>query len=87
MLTGYVQGDLGEYGIKLPWAESGIDIVIGAERRQENLDYNPDDASQAGDIGGLAAALVPVNGGYTVKEGIRRSEHSDRSGSSGSSKT
>ena len=70
VLTGYVQGDLGEYGIKLPWAESGIDIVIGAERRQENLDYNPDDASQAGDIGGLAAALVPVSGGYTVKEGF-----------------
>ena len=68
VLTGYVQGDLGEYGVKLPWAESGIDVVFGAERRQENLDYNPDDASQRGDIGGLAAALVPVNGGYTVKE-------------------
>jgi iron complex outermembrane recepter protein len=68
VLTGYVQGNLGEYGVKSPWADSGIDIILGAERRQENLDYAPDDASQRGDIGGLAAALVPVNGGYTVKE-------------------
>jgi iron complex outermembrane receptor protein len=70
VLTGYVAGKLGEYGIKLPWAESGIDVVFGAERRQENLDYQPDDLSQAGAIGGLNAPLVPVNGGYTVKEGF-----------------
>ena len=79
-MTGYVQGNLGEYGVKSPWAESGIDIVVGAERRQENLDYNPDDAAQRGDIGGLAAALVPVNGGYTVKEAFTEASISDHSG-------
>ncbi len=68
VVTGYVQGNLGEYGVKLPWADAGIDVVIGAERRQENLKYNPSDNAVAGDIGGLAAALTPVNGGYTVKE-------------------
>ena len=66
--TGYVQGNLGTYGVKSPWADAGIDIVVGAERRQENVKFDPDDASAAGDIGGQAAALVPVNGGYTVKE-------------------
>ena len=49
---GYVQGDLGDYGVKLPWAENGVDIVLGAEYRNENLNYSPDDASQAGDVGG-----------------------------------
>jgi outer membrane receptor protein involved in Fe transport len=66
--TGYLQGNLGEYGVKLPWADNGIDVVIGLERRQENLDYQPDDLSIEGAIGGLAAALVPTSGGYTVEE-------------------
>ncbi len=79
VLTGYVQGDLGQYGVKSPWAESGIDIVIGAERRQENLDYNPDDAAQRGDIGGLAAPLVPVKRRIHGEGRLRRSEHSGRS--------
>lgn len=68
--TGYVQGDLGDYGIKLPWAESGIAVVLGAEYRSENLKYTPDDAAQAGIVGGLTAALVPVDGGYDVTEGF-----------------
>ena len=87
VLTGYVQGDLGEYGIKLPWAESGIDIVLGAERRQENLDYNPDDASQARrhrrPHRGTRSGQRRLHG----EGSIRRGEHSDRSRSCGSSKT
>ncbi len=66
--TGYVQGDLGDYGIKLPWAESGIVVVVGAEYRDENLKYDPDDAAQAGVVGGITAPLVPVDGGYDVTE-------------------
>ncbi len=66
--SGYLQGSLGEYGWKLPWAESGVDIVIGSEYRSENLEYIPDDAAQRGDIGGLAAPLVEQRGGYDVKE-------------------
>lgn len=68
--TGYIQGDLGDYGIKLPWAESGIVVVVGAEYREENLKYDPDDAAQAGIVGGITAALVPVDGGYDVTEGF-----------------
>ena len=64
----YVQGSLGEYGVKLPWAESGIDVVFGSEFREEDLQYIPDDASQRGDVGGLTAALVPVSGGFSVLE-------------------
>jgi iron complex outermembrane receptor protein len=67
--SGYVQGNLGDYGIKLPWAESGIAVVIGAEYREENLEYHPDDPSLLGVVGGLSAALVPVDGGYDVTEG------------------
>jgi iron complex outermembrane receptor protein len=67
--SGYVQGNLGDYGIALPWAESGITVVIGAEYREENLEYHVDDPSLFGVVGGLSAALVPVDGGYDVTEG------------------
>ncbi len=64
----YVQGDLGEYGVKSPWADNGIDVLVGIENREENLNYQPDDGAIAGDIGGLAAALVPVSGGFEVTD-------------------
>jgi outer membrane receptor protein involved in Fe transport len=66
IVTGYVQGSLGEYGLQLPTASSGIDVVFGAEWREESLTYLPDDASQRGDVGGLAAPLTPVDGGFEV---------------------
>ena len=68
LVTGYVQGSLGEYGIKLPTAETGIDVVFGAEWREESLQYLPDDASRAGAVGGLSAPLVPVDGGFEVMD-------------------
>ncbi len=66
VVSGYVQGSLGEYGVQMPTADSGIDVVFGAEWREESLVYLPDDASQRGDVGGLSAPLVPVDGGYEV---------------------
>jgi outer membrane receptor protein involved in Fe transport len=32
-----VQGDLGTYGIKSPWAEEGVAIAVGAEFREDQL--------------------------------------------------
>ena len=68
VFNAYVQGSLGDYGIQLPWTETGVEVVLGYEQREENLVYQPDDAATAGEVGGLAAALVPVNGGYEVQE-------------------
>lgn len=68
VFTAYVQGSLGDYGLTLPWAETGIDVVLGTEYRDENLSYDPDDAATAGAVGGLTAALTPVDGGYDVTE-------------------
>jgi outer membrane receptor protein involved in Fe transport len=66
--TAYVQGSLGDYGVVLPWADNGVEVVVGIESREENLDYEPDDISIAGDLGGLAAALVPIKGRLEVQE-------------------
>jgi len=68
VFTAYVSGNLADYGIKLPSAENGVSVVLGVEKRDENLDYMPDDLAQAGSVGGLSAALEPVSGGYGVAE-------------------
>ncbi|MEP5765765.1 MAG: TonB-dependent receptor [Halieaceae bacterium] len=66
----YIAGNLGEYGIKSPWAETGIDVVFGAEYREENLDFNPDQGFRLGLGAGQGGATGPVSGGYDVTEGF-----------------
>jgi outer membrane receptor protein involved in Fe transport len=68
MVTAYLQGSLGDYGIVSPFASSGVELVAGYEHREENLSYHPSDNAKAGEVGGLGAALVSVEGGYKVDE-------------------
>ncbi|RJX68060.1 TonB-dependent receptor [Tsuneonella suprasediminis] len=66
--SGYFSGALGEYGIKSPWANEGIGLVIGAEYRKEKLEFYSDTAFQTGDLSGQGAATLPVEGSFDVKE-------------------
>ena len=66
--SGYVTGDLGQYGIKLPTSDTGLQVVGGYEYRQEKILYNPDDGFQSGDGAGQGGATQPVEGGFAVKE-------------------
>jgi outer membrane receptor protein involved in Fe transport len=66
--SAYVAGDLGNYGVKLPSAESGINVVLGAEYRDEGFDYNPDQGFLSGDGAGQGGATLAVTGGYDVTE-------------------
>jgi outer membrane receptor protein involved in Fe transport len=68
VVSGNVSGDLGAYGVKLPSAESGMQINLGAEWRSEQLDFRPDAVSQAGTAAGAGGKTVPLNGAFTVKE-------------------
>ena len=68
ILSGYVTGDLGEYGVKLPSADTGIQLVAGYEYRQEKLIFNPDIGFQSGDGAGQGGATPPVNGSFAVDE-------------------
>ena len=61
-------GQLGEYGLKLPWANDGISLALGVEHRRELLDLQSDNAFQTGDLTGQGAPTLPVNGGYNVSE-------------------
>ncbi len=68
VIIGYVTGALGDYGVALPWASRGIDVVIGGEYRKENLNFNPDSGFRNGLGAGQGGATGPVSGGYDVSE-------------------
>jgi iron complex outermembrane recepter protein len=68
VLSGYVSGLLGEYGLQSPWASEGIGVVFGAEYRKESLEFQSDIAFQTGDLAGQGAPTLPVNGSFDVKE-------------------
>jgi outer membrane receptor protein involved in Fe transport len=63
-------GDLGEYGLKLPTASSGLGVNFGYERRQENLEFAPDSAEQSGQLSGFGGAPAAISKAQTVNEGF-----------------
>ncbi len=67
-LNAYISGDLGDYGIMVPTADEGIKVVFGLEYRDEQLEYNPDEAAQSGDVAGFGSSSPPVSGGFSVSE-------------------
>ncbi len=68
VLTAYVAGDLAPYGIRSPAADTAVAVVFGYERRNENMDFNPDDGFREGEGAGQGGATNAVGGGYTVSE-------------------
>lgn len=63
-----VTGDLGQYGVKLPGAETGVAVNAGLEWRSEATEYLPDGAYQANDGAGQGGATLPLAGGFTARE-------------------
>ncbi len=68
VVSGYLSGDLGKYGIKSPFASDGFGLVIGAEYRKETLDLKTDAAFTTGDLAGQGAPTLSVAGQLDVKE-------------------
>lgn len=58
-------GDLTEYGLVMPWAETGIQTVFGAEYRDEYLVQTNDALTREGKLG---TARADVEGGISVYE-------------------
>ncbi len=61
-------GQLGDYGIKSPWAKDGVGVAFGGEYRRENLDFTSDYVTRAGLLNGAGGAAPPVNGAFDVYE-------------------
>jgi outer membrane receptor protein involved in Fe transport len=68
VVTGNVSGDLGQYGVKLPWASDGVGISLGAEYRREFLQFTPDVASSSGDLAGFGGAVGFTQGSQSDKD-------------------
>ncbi len=68
IVNGYVGGDLGKYGMQSPLAETGIQIVLGAEYRKEELATQPDLAYINGDGAGQGGPTLAIIGQYSVKD-------------------
>ncbi|MBY9064090.1 TonB-dependent receptor [Sphingomonas yunnanensis] len=44
--SGSINADLTSYGVKLPWADQGLGVVLGVEHRREKLRFTADALSQ-----------------------------------------
>ena len=68
VVSATASGNLGDYGMKSPWAVDGLGLAVGTEYRREQMELKTDDAYQSGDLAGIGGARGPVAGVYDVKE-------------------
>jgi len=66
--SGSITGDLGKYGVKVPSAQSGMVLNIGAEYRQETYSFDPDYIFANGYASGGNGAARPIHGEFHVSE-------------------
>ncbi len=71
VLGGTIEGDLTDYGLKVPFAEDGISALVGFEYREDNLTRVPDDISRIPSgrgLTGTGGATLPIAGDIDVLE-------------------
>lgn len=70
VIGGNTQTDLGEYGMKSPYSDFGIGLLVGFEYREDSLESVPDQISQVpgGGFTGVGGATLPVQGKVKVTE-------------------
>jgi outer membrane receptor protein involved in Fe transport len=61
-------GQLGEYGIKSPWASEGVGVALGVTQRRDHLEFAPDAASESGDLSGSGGASVRIDNSLRAAE-------------------
>lgn len=65
-----ITGELGRFGIAMPWARDGIALNAGVEHRVETLKFAPDAAELSGDLAGYGGAAVAIDKRMSVNEGF-----------------
>ena len=63
-----ITGDLGKYGVKVPFADDGLQVNVGAEWREAEAAFNPDYVSQQGLAAGGGGATAAIAGEFSVSE-------------------
>ncbi|MEJ6475944.1 TonB-dependent receptor domain-containing protein [Pseudoalteromonas piscicida] len=67
-ISGFVTGDLTEYGIAVPGTSTGVGVVLGLEHRKESIKFNPDYNFITNDGAGQGGPRKPVSGQFDVNE-------------------
>lgn len=68
---GTVEGELTNFGVKLPWADDGVSGLVGFESRTDELRRLSDDISKipgGQGLTGTGGATLPINGQIEVDE-------------------
>jgi outer membrane receptor protein involved in Fe transport len=68
IISGNITGDLGKYGVKLPTANDGVALNLGAEYRSDTLNFLPDAASLSNDLAGFGGAATSIDAKTHVTE-------------------
>ena len=63
-----LNGDLGQYGVKSPWADDGVGVALGIEDRRQTYNYAPDQNELSNDLSGFGGAATIVNASLGVTE-------------------
>ena len=63
-----ITGDLGQYGVKSPFASDGLGVAFGTEYRRESIQTRFDTEQQQGDLSGGAGQALDVTGSFDVYE-------------------
>ncbi len=66
--VGYITGDLTDYGVVLPTAEDGVNVVLGFQYGDENFVYDLDQNYNSGNAAGQGGATADVSGAILRKE-------------------
>lgn len=70
IVEGLITGDLGDYGVKSPYADDAVAVAIGFHHRRDHLDDSPDAALLSGDLSGAGAAYTAIDNSLRVAEGF-----------------
>ena len=69
IVEGTITGDLGDYGVKSPWAQDGVGVAVGFHTRRDHLEFAPDAAQKSGDLSGAGGASTQIDNSIRVTEG------------------
>lgn len=99
VFSGSLSGDLGQMGVIMPWAESGVGIALGLERRRETLNFTADEVAQQNGtmpsdgiisvteaFGEIEIPLIedkPFFRSLTINGGLRYSSYDNKQNSTG----